>query len=111
MIAPPNLSRNMASSEKCVAFCGNAFFSRQLMKVITKGKGWRLNITCKGCEAVLEIETEDLNYELSTEDATNQQYELEIEGRYFVECVECTTRIDIKSKNIPTKIREKARCY
>lgn len=77
------------------------------MKVITKGNGWTLRKTCKGCQAVLEIEAEDINYEVSAEDARSQQYENEIEGTYSVDCPECGLTLPIKSKDIPKLIQNK----
>lgn len=75
------------------------------MKVIEKGNKWVKNINCKGCKAVLEIETEDLQYEVTEAQAIAQQYAEEIQGEHFVICPECEQKIKIK--DVPPVIARK----
>jgi len=75
------------------------------MKVIEKAKPkWSQRIKCKGCEAVLEIETEDLKYEVTEAMAVAQQYAEEIKGQYYVNCPECGMQLIVK--NIPPLIEK-----
>lgn len=76
------------------------------MEVIKKGKGWHKQLTCKGCEAVLKITAEDLQYTLTKEATVSQQYEDEIIGTFFVLCAECNQNLPIKTKDIPDKLKE-----
>lgn len=75
------------------------------MKVLKKGKGWTATKTCKGCSSVLEIEETDITYELDASDIANQQYEMDIEGRFVVECPECSQKIVFRPKDIPEKVK------
>ena len=77
------------------------------MKVISKGGCWTVNKQCKGCKAILEADETDLQYEVTDEDTTAQQYLNEIEGSFYIECPECGQRLKILGKNIPEKIKER----
>ena len=69
------------------------------MKIISQGGKWSLKLTCKGCKAVLEAEAEDVRYGLYSEN-----YEDEFEGKFYVQCPNCS-RKNVK-KDIPDLIAE-----
>lgn len=75
------------------------------MKIITEGKGWTKRLTCRGCKSVLEIEESDLSRKLTEVDISAQQYQEEIEARYFVSCPKCTIELEVKAKDIPAAFR------
>lgn len=77
------------------------------MKTITKGKGWSKRITCKGCNAVLEVEESDIKHRITDSDAASFQYELDIQGTFYVECPECWQVLTIKMKDIPSPIADR----
>jgi ribosomal protein S27E len=77
------------------------------MKIIKQGRSWFKRITCRGCEAVLEVEESDVQYKVTASDAASQQYEDEIEGTYYVECAGCGQSLTIKPKDIAKPVAER----
>ena len=59
------------------------------MKIIQAGKTWTKRINCKRCTAIFEIEESDIQYEVTSLDASRQQYEDDITGTYYVDCPNC----------------------
>ena len=79
------------------------------MKVITKGKSWSKQITCKGCKALLEIQEDDLQHRIFATDIARDQYEEEVEGTFFVNCPECFQLLSIKGKDLPEPMKQRIR--
>jgi DNA-directed RNA polymerase subunit RPC12/RpoP len=75
------------------------------MKVIETGSKWKTRVSCKACKALLEVEEDDLEYEVTEEKAAAQQYNEFIEGDYYVTCPECRTKVIIKAA-IPQNVRD-----
>lgn len=79
------------------------------MIVVKKGKGWEKTIACKGCESVLKLEATDVEYKLTKEQTLAQQYETDIEGTYYVTCVECGMQLPLKSDALPETVKSTAK--
>lgn len=76
------------------------------MKVIKKGEGWKKQLTCKGCKAVLEFSTDDIQYEVSEEEIREQHEKVDIQGSYYITCPECEQNTKLKAKELPNNIVE-----
>jgi len=78
------------------------------MQIVSAGSGtgWTTTKKCKSCEAVLKADGGDIYYEVRDEDIKAQQYEMDIEGTYYIICPECENEIKVKAREIPANIRE-----
>lgn len=81
------------------------------MKILEQGKAWSKKVTCRGCKSLLEIEEGDLQYEVTVEDSTRDQYKEEVQGTFYIMCPVdfCGQRLDIKAKDVATKVAEKVK--
>lgn len=77
------------------------------MKVVKQGRSWFKRITCKGCEAVLEVEESDVQYKVTDFDATQQNDKGEIEGTFYVDCIGCGQFLPIKGKDIAKPVADR----
>jgi hypothetical protein len=75
------------------------------MKIIQEGKKkWTKKFTCKGCEAVLEADEDDIQYVVTDAHAQAQHEQFEIEGDFIVACPSCTQ--EVKFRDLPKNLKE-----
>lgn len=77
------------------------------MKVLKEGEGWKKVLICKGCKSELEIEEDDILYKITDKDISNQQYNIDILGTFYINCIICGQELDLKTKDIPPLIQSR----